>query len=59
MMQCCWYPWLGLRGGVASGRRRGRAAAELELTGAAGGDARMREREIGWVGELHGVAVVL
>jgi hypothetical protein len=46
-------------GGVASGRRRGRAKAELELTGAAGGDARMREREIGWVGELQGVVVVL
>jgi hypothetical protein len=33
--------------------------AELKLTGAVEGDARMREREIGWVGELQGVAVVL
>jgi hypothetical protein len=32
---------------------------EFELTGAAGDDARMREREIQWVGELQGVAVVL
>jgi hypothetical protein len=32
---------------------------ELELTGAAGDDARMREREIGWVSELQGVTAVL
>jgi hypothetical protein len=44
---------------VASGRRRGRAAAGSELTGAAGDDARMQEREIGWVGELQGVVMVL
>jgi hypothetical protein len=44
---------------MASGRRRGRAVVEFELTSAAGDDTRMREREIGWVGELQGVAVVL
>jgi hypothetical protein len=33
--------------------------AELELTGAVGDDARVRESEIGWVSELQGVAVVL
>jgi hypothetical protein len=36
MMWCCWCPWLGLRGSVAASRRRGRAAAVLELAGAAG-----------------------
>jgi hypothetical protein len=33
--------------------------AELELAGAMGDDARVRESEIGWVGELQGVTVVL
>jgi hypothetical protein len=32
---------------------------ELELTGAAGNDARVRDSEIGWVSELQGVAAVL
>jgi hypothetical protein len=32
---------------------------ELELAGAAGDDARVRESEIGWVSELQGVMVVL
>jgi hypothetical protein len=59
MMWCCWCPWLGLSGGVASGRRRGRAAAELELADAVGDDAWVRESEIGWVSELQGVATVL
>jgi hypothetical protein len=34
VMWCWWCAWPGLRGGAASGRRRDRAAAELELTGA-------------------------
>jgi hypothetical protein len=34
-------------------------AAELELTGAAGNNTRVREKEIGWVDELQGVTVVL
>jgi hypothetical protein len=42
-----------------SGRRRGREASELELAGAAGNDARVRESEVGWASELQGVAVVL
>jgi hypothetical protein len=50
---------LGLRGDVALGRRRGRAAAELKLAGAVGNDARVRENEIGRVSELQGVAVML
>jgi hypothetical protein len=50
---------MGLRGSVASGRRRGRAAAELELAGAAGNDARVQENEVGWVSELQAVVVVL
>jgi hypothetical protein len=33
--------------------------AELELTGAAGNDARVWESKIRWVSELQGVAVVL
>jgi hypothetical protein len=32
---------------------------ELELAGAVGDDARVRESEIGWVSELQGVAAVL
>jgi hypothetical protein len=32
---------------------------ELELAGAAGDDARVRESEIGWVSELQGVTAVL
>jgi hypothetical protein len=32
---------------------------ELELAGAAGDDARVRESETGWVGELQGVTAVL
>jgi hypothetical protein len=59
MMWCCWCPWLGLRGFIAASGRRGRAAAELELTGAAGDDSRVREIGIGWVSELQVVAVVL
>jgi hypothetical protein len=59
MMWCCWCPWLGLRGGVAPGRQRGRTAAELELAGVMGDDARVRESEIGWFSELQGVAAVL
>jgi hypothetical protein len=59
MMWCFWCSWLGLRGSVASGRWRGRAAAELELAGAVGNDARVRESEIGWVSELQGVAAML
>jgi hypothetical protein len=59
MMWCCWCPWLGLRGSVAASRRRGRAAAELELAGAVGDDARVRESEIGWVSELKRVVAVL
>jgi hypothetical protein len=55
MMWCCWCSWLGFRGSVASGRRRGQAAAELELTGTTGDDARVRESEIRWVSELQGV----
>jgi hypothetical protein len=31
---------------------------ELELAGAMGDDARVRESEIGWVSELQGVAAV-
>jgi hypothetical protein len=38
-------------------RRRGRAAAELELASAAG--TTLGESEIGWVSELQGVAAVL
>jgi hypothetical protein len=34
-------------------------AAELELTGAAGNNTRVRENGIGWVDELQGVTVVL
>jgi hypothetical protein len=34
-------------------------AAELELTGAAGNNTRVRENGIGWVDELQGVRVVL
>jgi hypothetical protein len=34
-------------------------AAELELAGAVGDDARVRESEIGWVSELQGVTTVL
>jgi hypothetical protein len=48
-----------LRGSVASGRRRGRAVAELELTSATGDDAQVRESEIRWVSELQGVMAVL
>jgi hypothetical protein len=59
MMWCCWCSWLGLRGSAAASRRRGRAAAELELAGAAGDDAQVQESEIGWVSELQGVAAVL
>jgi hypothetical protein len=59
MMWCCWCPWLGLRGSVAECRRRGRAAAKLELTDAVGDDTWVRESEIGWVSELQGVATVL
>jgi hypothetical protein len=59
MMWCCWCPWLGLRGFVAASRWRGRAAAKLELTGAAGDDARVREIGIGWVSGLQGVVAVL
>jgi hypothetical protein len=44
---------------VASGRRRGQAAAELELAGAAGDAVRVRENEIGWAGEHQWVAAVL
>jgi hypothetical protein len=33
--------------------------AELELAGAAGNNARVREYGIGWVDELQGVTVVL
>jgi hypothetical protein len=49
----------GLGGGGASGRRRDRGAAELELTGAVVWAARVRESEIGLLSELQWVAVVL
>jgi hypothetical protein len=50
---------VGLRSSIAPSQQRGRAAAELELAGVAGNDARVRESKIGWVSELQGVAVVL
>jgi hypothetical protein len=53
---------VGLAGaeGLYSGEsRRGRAAAELELAGAARDDARVRESEIGWTSEMQGVTAVL
>jgi hypothetical protein len=34
-------------------------AAEVELTGAAGNNTRVRENGIGWVDELQGVTMVL
>jgi hypothetical protein len=59
MMWCWWCAWQGLRGGRASGRRRDRAATELELTGAVVRAARVRESEIGRVCEPQWVAAVL
>jgi hypothetical protein len=48
----CWRcAWPGLGGGGSTGRRRGRAAAELDLAGAAGDDVWVRESEIGWAVE--------
>jgi hypothetical protein len=47
MMWRWWCAWQVLRGGGAAGRRRDRAAAELELTGAVVWAARVRENEIG------------
>jgi hypothetical protein len=40
-------------------RRWGQEAAELELAGAVGDDARVQESEIGWVSELQGIVAVL
>jgi hypothetical protein len=51
--------WQGLRGGGASGRRRDRAAVELELTGAVVRAARVRKSKIGQVCEPQWVAAVL
>jgi hypothetical protein len=50
---------IGVAGLCSAGRRRGRAAVELELAGAAGDGARMRENKVGLVNELQGVAAVL
>jgi hypothetical protein len=58
-MWCWWCAWQGLRGGGASGRRRDRAAAEHELTGAMVRAARVQESEIGWVCEPQWVAELL
>jgi hypothetical protein len=59
MMWCWWCAWQGLRGGGASERRRDRAAAKLELTGAVVCAARVRESEIGRVCEPQWVTAVL
>jgi hypothetical protein len=52
VMWCWWCAWQGLRGGGAPGRRRDRAATELELTGAVVEAALVRESEIGLLSEL-------
>jgi hypothetical protein len=59
MMWCWWCAWQWLRGGGVAGRRRDRAAAELELTDAVVWAARVWENEIGRVCELQWVAAVL
>jgi hypothetical protein len=56
---CCWCSWLGLRSFVSAGRRRGRAAAEQKLAGAAGDDVRARKNEIGWAEEHQWITAVL
>jgi hypothetical protein len=58
MMWCCWCPWLGLRAGGSTGRRRGRAAAEARAHRRSGPVVPVHESEIGQAGEHQWVAAV-
>jgi hypothetical protein len=52
-------PLAGAEGWCSVGSTARPNAAELELAGAVGDNARVRKNEIGWVSELQGVAAVL
>jgi hypothetical protein len=59
MTWCCWCSWLGLRGLVATGRRRGRAGGGTRARRRRGPAIPVEEIGIGLLGELRWVAGVL
>jgi hypothetical protein len=56
---CYWCSWLGLRGSVAVGRRRGRTGGGTGAHRRCGPAVLEEETEIGLLSELLGVAAVL
>jgi hypothetical protein len=52
-------PLVGAEGQCGIGSMARPSGGGLELAGAAGGDVRARENEIGWAGEHQWVAAVL
>jgi hypothetical protein len=59
MTWCYWCSWLGLRGSVAAGRRRGRAGGGTGARRRRGPSIPVEEIGIGLLGELRWVAGVL
>jgi hypothetical protein len=59
MTWCCWCSWLGLRGSVAAGRRRGRAGGGTGARRRCGPAIPVEEIGIDSLGELRWVVAVL